>query len=353
MEVNHDYYMSIAIKEAQKALGKTFPNPLVGAVIVRNGEVIAKDYHRAAGQDHAERALLNRIQVNENDILYVTLEPCCHQGKTPACTDIILQQGLKKVVIGMLDPNPLVAGKGIEILKSAGVEVICGVKEKECRDLNRPFIKNILHSKAYISLKFAQTLDGYIADVNGHSKWITSEASRELVHLQRRSCDCLIIGAGTVNIDDPSLTTRISGQMSSQSLIVIDPKAIINLSSRCFELNSDKTHYLFSPRRPEKLPDNLKWVQFKGFENFDRQIWSLGFFHALVEGGAHIHAQLLQASVVDRIWSYTAPKILGGARNHLKNMRSLDIDSLANCLNLRLNHVQSFDADIYAEYLLN
>ena len=199
-------YMMLAVEEAKKGEGFTNPNPMVGAVLVKDGRIVGRDYHHRYGEYHAER---NAIGHCSEDLagaeLYVTLEPCCHYGKTPPCTEIILESGIQTVYIGSMDPNPLVAGKGAEILRRHGIEVITGICEDECRKLNRVFFHYIRSKTPYVVMKYAMTADGKIATKTGASKWITGEAARERVHKSRHQYMGIMVGVGTVLADDPKL----------------------------------------------------------------------------------------------------------------------------------------------------
>ena len=203
--------MKIAIEEAKKGMGYTSPNPMVGAVVVKDGKIISKDYHHKCGEFHAERNALLKCDDASGADLYVTLEPCCHQGKTPPCTDIIIEKGIKRVFMGSSDPNPLVAGKGKEILEKNGIEVISGVMKEECDSLNEVFFHYITTKTPYVVMKYAMTADGKIATVTGASKWITGEEARNSVHYDRHRYSGIMAGIGTVLADDPMLNCRIPG----------------------------------------------------------------------------------------------------------------------------------------------
>jgi diaminohydroxyphosphoribosylaminopyrimidine deaminase/5-amino-6-(5-phosphoribosylamino)uracil reductase len=201
--------------------GKTGTNPVVGAVIVKNGKVIGEGFHRYFGGDHAEiEALKNVTESVKGAEMYVTLEPCCHFGKTPPCTDAIIKAGISKICAAMEDPNPLMCGKGSEILRQAGIEVIAGPCEKEARRLNESYIKFVSTGLPFVTVKIAQTLDGKIADASGHSKWVSSEESRNSVYRLRSESDAVLIGANTARIDDPSLTTHGVGERNPMRLVL-------------------------------------------------------------------------------------------------------------------------------------
>ena len=203
-------YMSIALEEAKKGMGFTNPNPMVGAVIVKDGKIISKDHHRRYGEFHAERnAILKCTEYMAGAEIYVTLEPCCHYGKTPPCTQAIIDSGIKKVYMGSDDPNPLVAGKGAEILRNHGIEVETGILKEDCDKLNRVFFHYITHKTPYVVMKYAMTADGKIASVSGKSKWISNEQSRHDVQKSRLRYSGIMVGINTVLKDDPMLTCRL------------------------------------------------------------------------------------------------------------------------------------------------
>lgn len=208
--MSHEQFMKLALEEAKRGCGWVNPNPVVGAVIVKNGDIIGKGYHKKYGDWHAERnALASCIQNARGATIYVTLEPCCHYGKTPPCTDAIIASGISEVVVGSPDPNVLVAGKGIEILRSHGIKVIVGVLKEECSRLNEVFFHYITHKTPFVAMKYAITADGKTATVAGKSKWITGNSAREHVHRLRHEYSAIMAGVGTVIADDPLLTCRL------------------------------------------------------------------------------------------------------------------------------------------------
>ena len=215
-------YMREALRLARNALGRTSPNPLVGAVVVREGRIVGAGWHRKAGTPHAEvHALAMAGSLAQGATVYVTLEPCSHHGRTGPCAEALVQAGVSRVVIGMQDPNPLVAGRGIAILEKAGIDVTCGILEEEAKALNEVFLKWILQREPFVVLKTAMTLDGKITTSTGESRWITNEASRQRSHELRDIYDAILVGIGTVLADDPSLTTRLPGGLGKNPLRVI------------------------------------------------------------------------------------------------------------------------------------
>ena len=234
LEVADTRFMREALRQARKGLGRTSPNPAVGAVIVKQGNVIAKGYHKKAGLPHAEVEALKKTDKKARGCtLYVTLEPCNHQGRTPPCTESILKAGISRVVVGMKDPNPDVSGGGCEFLKNNGIDVSCGVLEKECRLLNEAFLTCVLEKRPFVTAKSAITLDGWTATATGHSKWITNDKSRQFVHRLRDRVDAVMVGVGTVLADDPQLTTRLKrGQGKDPARIVVDSRLRTPLNAK-------------------------------------------------------------------------------------------------------------------------
>ena len=321
----HENYMRYALNLAKQGRGKVSPNPLVGAVLVKEGRIIGEGYHEVYGANHAEvNAIKSASQKSEGATLYVTLEPCNHYGKTPPCTETIIQNKIMRVVVGMRDPNPLVAGSGIKKLEDAGIEVIVGILEEECRRLNEIFIKYITKQQPFVLLKAAMTLDGKIATVAGQSKWITGEASREMVHQLRNAYSGILVGIGTVIKDDPLLTCRlISGR--NPIIIVVDSTLRIPMSSKIIggtskviiaavkeieEMAVDKVKKL------EELGIKVLFVEaYKHRVNLKElmiQLGKLGIDSILIEGGAEVNASALEAGIVDKVQFYIAPKLVGG-----------------------------------------
>lgn len=301
------------------------PNPMVGAVVVRDGEIVSEGYHSRFGGPHAEVNALNKLNSvsAENSTLYINLEPCVHYGKTPPCVDKIIEYGVAKVVIGMVDPNPLVREKGIRKLRLAGIEVEIGIMEKECRRLNEAFIKSVVQKKPYVILKIAQTLDGKIAKADGSSKWITSKNARKRVHIMRKSADSILVGVNTVIKDDPELTVRLIPGKSGKRIILdsslrIPPAAkVLNDSHKCSTIiaTTDKTP-----------ADKVQLIRDKGAEVWivdrDKQgrvdiskllekIYENEMISVLVEGGRQIFTSFLKMKETDKIVVFIAPRIFG------------------------------------------
>ena len=330
--------MQRAIALAKKGAGFVNPNPMVGCVVVKDNEIIAEGYHEYYGGLHAERnALTNTAADCKDATLYVTLEPCCHHGKTPPCTDIIIEKGIKKVVVGLLDPNPLVSGKGISILQNAGIEVITGVEIDKIKELNKVFLKYIKTKRPYVILKTAMTLDGKIASHTGDSKWITNEKSRQLVHKLRSEMMGIVAGIGTVKADNPMLNCRLEGQQTTdnrqQSVrqpirIIVDTKASISLDSNIVKTANEYRTILAVGQQPTAKSQQPKADILKSFnveilqcEEKDGHVdvndlmiklGEMGIDSLLLEGGSCLNAAFLEAGCVDEVNAFIAPKIIGG-----------------------------------------
>lgn len=323
----HEQYMKKALQLASRALGRTSPNPLVGAVIVKNGNIISEGYHKKAGTPHAEIHALNAADKDEvkGATMYVTLEPCSHYGKTPPCTKAIIEAGIKEVVIATLDPNPKVAGRGLKILEEAGIKTTVGVLEKEALIQNEVFLKYITRKLPFVCMKYAMTLDGKIATSTGDSRWISNEQSREYVHHLRNIYDGILVGIGTVLTDDPMLNTRLDDIDKKDPIrIIIDGKLELPHDSNIVKTSGEQETIVFttSIKNQEKalyltnagmklievggLPDELNML-----EVFSK-LGDLGITSVLVEGGAQINASLLKHKLVDKILCFVAPKIVGG-----------------------------------------
>lgn len=320
-------YMRRAIELAKKGEGFTKSNPLVGAVIVKDNKVIGEGYHKYYGGAHAEiNAITDAGRINLKDAeMYVTLEPCSHYGKTPPCAQAIVESGVKKVIIGMQDPNPLVAGNGIEILKKNGIEVEIGILEQEVKKLNEIFIKYITTKMPYCILKTAMTLDGKIATASGDSKWITNELSRKFVHSLRNKVSGIMVGIGTVLMDDPMLTTRIDDRKGTDaSRIIVDSRGRIPLNAKVLTLDSNADTIIAVTKAADKNKieeikktgakiivtpekDNKVDLKFLMMKLGEMKIESI-----LIEGGSELNYSALNEGIVDKINAFIAPKIIGG-----------------------------------------
>lgn len=312
------FYIRRALRLAARARGMTSPNPMVGAVIVKNGHIISEDFHRSPGTPHAEALAIEKAGGQARGAeLYVNLEPCCHTEKrTPPCTKSVINAGIKKVIISMKDPNPKVSGKGVTELQKAGIDVVSGILEDDAKKLNEVYIKHITTGKPFVTLKIAMTLDGKIATPEGQSKWITGEKARRLVHRLRSGVDAIMTAIGTVKADNPQLTARTKGG-KNPIRIIIDPGLEISPDARVLrtppktivvtKLNNSKANYL------EKL--GVKLIFFKEILDLKLLMKNLGgmdIASILIEGGSSLNAHALEDRIVDKIMFFIAPMIIGG-----------------------------------------
>ena len=317
-------YMRQALSIAQYAIGRTSPNPMVGAVIVRNGRVVGQGWHRQAGTPHAEiHALHQAGELSRGASIYVTLEPCSHHGRTGPCVEALIHAGIKKVIIAMTDPNPVVAGRGIQKLREAGIEVVEGVLANEAAKLNEVFIKWISTRMPFSILKCAMSLDGKIASYTGHSQWITGTESRNFVHTLRDSYDAILVGIGTVLADNPSLTTRVGYIGKNPIRVIVDSLARTPINANVVEDGLAKTIIAVTHAAPQTKVDALRTCGVeviildtkKGGVNLQQLFRILGereITSVLIEGGATINASVLEDNLIDKIHWFIAPKIIGG-----------------------------------------
>ncbi len=321
-------FMRRALELAALGRGKTSPNPLVGAVVVKDGVIVGEGYHKKAGTPHAEVIALQEAGARAKGAdLYVNLEPCCHYGRTPPCTKAIIEAGVKRVVVACEDPNLLVAGKGIEILRQAGIAVEVGVLEEEARRLNEVFFKFITTRRPFVTLKVAMSLDGKIATFAGDSKWITGEQARCYAHQMRAEHDAVMVGIGTVLTDDPLLTVRLPGESKQPWRLIVDSRLRIPLESR-IALTSGKFPTIVATVQHQGSREKKKLLEERGIEvwelpadrgrvDLNALLEELGrkeITSVLLEGGATLNASALEAGVVDKFVIFVAPKIIGGSR---------------------------------------
>ncbi|MEW6182779.1 MAG: bifunctional diaminohydroxyphosphoribosylaminopyrimidine deaminase/5-amino-6-(5-phosphoribosylamino)uracil reductase RibD [Bacillota bacterium] len=345
---------------ATYALGRTSPNPLVGAVVVNGGRIVGEGYHRKAGLPHAEiEALMAAGEAARGATLYINLEPCCHTGRTGPCTEAIITAGIKRVVAAMADPNPLVAGRGFARLKEAGVEVDTGLLEKEARRLNEYFIKYITTNRPFVISKTAMSLDGKIATVTGDSKWITGEPARDYVHRMRDSSDAVLVGIGTVLKDDPSLTTRLAGGGRDPARIILDSMARMPLESRVFTQESEApTIIAVTEMAPSERVAALRQagaeviicgsgtrvaLDYLLLELARREIVSI-----LVEGGGTVNASFWQQGLVDKVVWFIAPLVIGG-REAPGPVGGSGIRNLSKAVRLADVSIKELGADLCVE----
>lgn len=355
-------YMRRALELAKGGIGYTSPNPLVGAVIVKEGRIIGEGYHEAYGRHHAEvNAFLSATEDAEGGTMYVTLEPCSHYGKTPPCANLIVEKGIKKVVIGLEDPNPLVAGKGIKTLEEAGIEVVTGVLEEEGKKLNEIFLKYITTNMPFVIMKTAMTLDGKIATRTNASKWITGELSRKNVHELRHKVTGIMVGIGTVLADDPSLTTRLEDRIGKDPIrIIVDSSGRIPLDSKVLNLKSHTETIVVVTNRAAK--EKIKSLQEKGARvivtpskerrvdlNFlMKELGQRNIDSILLEGGSELNYSALEEGIVDKVNAFIAPKIIGGntAKTPVGGQGKAYINE---AINLERIDVHDFGQDIMIE----
>lgn len=383
----HERYMARALELAARGAGWTNPNPQVGAVIVKDGGIIGEGWHAAYGKLHAEReALAHCVEDPRGATIYVTLEPCCHWGKTPPCTEAIIEAGIARVVVGAPDPNPLVAGKGFEVLREAGIEVVEGVLLDECSAINEVFFHYIQSGLPQVIAKYAMTLDGKIATRTGASRWITSEAARKRVHEDRHRYAAIMVGIGTVLADDPELTSRIPDQETKNPLrVVIDSSARIPLTSKLVQtarviptliavaaqapaeriaaLEEAGCEVLVSPVESAS-PANI--VEQTASKTIAKTVQATEHTHVdlpallaylgkeksidsvIVEGGATLLWSFFSKGLVDRVQAYIAPKIFGGVGAPSPG-QGLGVETPANAIHCSTPTITRLGQDILLE----
>ena len=316
-------FMKKAIELAKKGEGFVNPNPLVGAVLVKGCTIVGEGYHEIFGGPHAEVNAVRGVDAKDAT-LYVTLEPCNHYGKTPPCVELIINSEIKKVVIGMLDPNPLMAGKSVDILKAEGIEVEVGVLEAEIREMNKVFIKNMTEKIPYVVMKTAMTADGKIATGTGKSKWISGAESRAVVHRMRHAMMGIMVGIGTVLEDNPSLTVRLESLESKITPIIVDSKGRLPLSSKVLKEHSGKvivatTSQMDGAKKESLIKLGVTIILAEspdGRVDLNKLMKELGYLSIdsiLLEGGSSLNASALEAGIVDEVVSFIGPKIFGGS----------------------------------------
>jgi diaminohydroxyphosphoribosylaminopyrimidine deaminase/5-amino-6-(5-phosphoribosylamino)uracil reductase len=347
--MNDEYYMHLALQLAAKGRGKVSPNPMVGAVIVKKGKIIGRGYHQSYGEGHAEvNAIKNATANVAGSTLYVTLEPCCHEGKTPPCVEIIAQKNIHRVVIGAIDSNPQVSCQGISYLQNLDIEVKTGVLEKECRNLNEVFFHFMETGLPFVTIKYAQTLDGRIATTEGLSQWISSGASRKYAHKLRAEHDAVLVGIGTVKKDDPELTVRLV-RGRNPLRIIVDSKLQINNQAKVLQ-NTSPAKTLIATIKNKNYDD----TQFQSITTTGAQIIAVdadkqgkvdlkkllkklaarGISSVLIEGGAQIITSVLRDNLADRLVTVIAPKILGKGIEAVGDLNIRDLNS-AKFLSIR------------------
>ena len=349
-------FMRLALRLGRRGLGRTSPNPPVGAVLVADGAIVGRGYHRRAGAPHAEVEALRVAGARARGAtLYVTIEPCAHHGRTPPCTDAIITAGVRRVVFGTRDPNPSVTGNGMGRLREAGIEVESGVEQAACDELIAAFRKHVTTGLPLVTLKLAASLDGRIATAGGESRWITGEDSRRFVHQLRATHDAVLVGAETVIRDDPELTCRIRGGHNPLR-VVLDGRLRVPLRARVLTNTGAAATLVCAGRRAPAT--KLRWMQEHGVEvlrlsdragnvpmrQLMRALGQRGIMSVLIEGGATVAAAAVGARLVDRVLIFYAPKLIGGDGRPM--LAPLGIRRLADAPQLRRLQVKQFAADV-------
>jgi diaminohydroxyphosphoribosylaminopyrimidine deaminase/5-amino-6-(5-phosphoribosylamino)uracil reductase len=324
--MDDQHYMRLALRLAARGAGRTAPNPMVGAVVVREARIVGRGFHRHAGGAHAEvEALAAAGVAAAGATLYVTLEPCNHTGRTPPCTDAILQAGIRRVVAAMRDPNPHVAGQGLARLAAAGCEVVLGPGAEQAARLNEAWLTWLARGRPHVTVKCAATLDGRIATRDGDARWVTGEAARQWVHRLRDTSDAILVGIGTVLRDDPQLTTRLAGRRGKDPLrVILDSRLRLPASARVLDGASSAGTLVFCGpeadatrrRRLENAGADIVPVDLiekrLALTDILTHLGRMGITSLLVEGGATVIGSLLAARLVDKLVLFLAPKLLGG-----------------------------------------
>lgn len=350
-------YMQRAISLAKRGMGWVNPNPMVGAVLVKDGLIIGEGFHEYFGGPHAEVNALRSVKEPSDETiagatLYVTLEPCSHEGKTPPCAKLIAEKKITRVVIGMADPNPLVNGSGISFLKSEGIAVEVGLMEQRIRELNEVFTKFITTGMPFVVLKTAMTLDGKIATVTNASRWITGEPSRNLVHRMRQQLSAVMVGVDTVLYDDPLLNIRLKGSWKNPLKVIADTQGRIPLESKVL-INDPQLTIVATTRLAD--PEKLKNIERAGAQVLIcpvkdhkadlrfvmKSLGTMGIDSVMIEGGSTLAFSVLQERLVDKVVSFMAPKILGGASapTAVGGSGIASMDKAINLVNLRTRKV--------------
>lgn len=358
MDLEREYMMR-AISLAKKGVGATNPNPYVGAVIVKDGRILSEDYHHRYGEYHAERnAILNCKEDMTGASIFVTLEPCCHYGKTPPCTEAIIESGISKVYIGSSDPNPLVAGKGAKILREHGITVIENFCKEECDAINPVFFHYITTKRPYVALKYAMTMDGKLATYIGASKWITNESARAHVHELRNQYTAIMTGIGTVLADNPTMNCRMEGGRNPIR-IVCDSKLQIPLESNMCKTASLYPTIVATIRKDEKKQQELEALGIEVLHTKEAdghidlndlmdQLGQKNIDGILLEGGQTLNYSALQAGIVRHIYCYVGTKIFGGSSSFTP-VGGQGVKTPDQAFAVTNTKIQSFDGDFLIE----
>jgi diaminohydroxyphosphoribosylaminopyrimidine deaminase / 5-amino-6-(5-phosphoribosylamino)uracil reductase len=349
--------MNLALELAESAKGKTNPNPLVGALLVKNGVIVGSGLHRKAGEPHAEVHAFRMAGDHAKDAtLYVTLEPCSHFGRTPPCAELVKDSGVSRVVVAMEDPNPIVAGRGIKILRDAGIEVEVGIKKKEAELVNERFIHNMLTQTPFIISKVAMTLDGKLATHNGHSQWVTGDEARNEVHVIRDKVDAIMVGIGTVLTDNPRLTTRLPEGGKNPVRIILDSNLRIPLESLILDTTEAKTWVI---TKENVDPNKVAVLREKGVEvifssateegiqlpTLMKTLYSKGITDILLEGGSGLNGTFLRERLINKFLFFIAPKVLGGLHS-LTPFAGANPDQMHDALDVDIHSIEKFGVDL-------
>jgi len=362
----HEQYMLQALALAEKGRGWTSPNPMVGAVVVRDGQVVGRGYHQRAGGPHAEVNAIDDAGENARGAtIYVTLEPCNHFGRTPPCTRKIMEAGIRRVVVAMTDPNPGVKGGGNQYLREQGIEIVTGVCEAQAQTLNEAFTTWITTGKPFVILKCAATLDGRIATRTGDSRWVTGPAARRFVHRIRHAVDGILVGVETVKKDDPSLTTRLDGEAGSDpTRIILDTHLSIPPTAKLLHLQSDAPTWVVCG--PDADAGRRSALEAMGAQVIPaavaggridlpalmQRLGGMRIGSLLIEGGGRVIGSALAANIVDKLYLFYAPKLLGGD-DGIPMCRGIGPERMQDSLAVHDLEVLRFDADILVQGYLN
>jgi diaminohydroxyphosphoribosylaminopyrimidine deaminase/5-amino-6-(5-phosphoribosylamino)uracil reductase len=354
-------FMALALALAERGKGRTSPNPMVGAVIVKSDKIVGQGHHKRAGLPHAEIAALKMAKERaKGGTLYVNLEPCCHYGRTPPCTDAVIESGIKRVVIGMRDPNPLVSGKGIRLLQRAGIEVVEGVLKDRSQKLNESYIKFMKTGMPFVLLKAGESLDGKIATAKGESRWITCKKSREFVHRLRNEYDAVMVGIHTIIKDNPSLTTRLERKKGrNPKRIIVDSSLRIPMNARVLDVQDSETYIATTRDASEK---KRRLLEKKGVHvllinkkktrvNLRSLMQELGkkkITSVLIEGGGEVNFSALADGIVNRVMFFIAPLIIGG-RESPSSVSGEGFSLLKNAVSLKNVEIRRLDRDVLVE----
>lgn len=371
-DIRDSHWMRRALSLAYSGRGLVEPNPLVGAVVIRDGEILGEGYHESFGGPHAEIKALEDVKAKGHDpagaTMYVTLEPCNHTGKTPPCVQTLIEAKIARVVIGMSDPNPNVAGRGTQALRDVGIEVVEDVEKASAIEANQPFIKFTTKGLPWVMLKWAQTLDGAIATAAGDSRWVSNEKSRRHVHEMRAVVDAVMVGVGTVVADDPELTARDVPVRRKARRVIIDRRLRIQDDAKLISQPDPAVLIAADQHAMERDPKRVMWLRRKGVEvlpliggeghdlNLMPLLEHLAREHSatnvLVEGGAVLGGSLLELGLVDQILAFVTPKLVGDD-DAIHSVRGLDVDVMNDALPLKLHKVRRFDDDLMLDYRID